>query len=436
MPSGMCPRARPGLRLPRLAAVALLVAGTVPAGWRPARAQQAAPPSPPIAAAPSPASSPSPAPAGSTPTPAANTTPIPSPAPTPPMPGVPRAEGAAPVPPELTQDKLVETLNPGELQEAINLLRANYIRPSDVDDRALARATLTGLLARLDRGAMLLPKPSAGTPPAGAEAPADTFRADTLDRGIGYVRFGAFTRDHLGDLDRALKGFADKGAPALLLDLRATGARSDSDLAADVIRSFVPKGKPLFTLRKPSNNQERLFTSNGDPAYSGAVLVAVDGDTAGAAEVVAAVIRNYDRALVVGANSAGQAVEFADLRLSGGSLLRVAVSQVLLPANLSIFPDGVKPDLAVKMPRADKLAVFRQSLEKGMAAFVDETERPRFNEAALVSGVNPELDAARDAQAARRRGEPPPKAPLRDLVIQRALDIATTISTLDRPPVR
>ncbi len=346
---------------------------------------------------------------------------------------MPTVEGAAPTPPENSQDKLIDALNPGELQEAINLLRANYIRPPDVDDRALGRATLTGLLTRLDHGAMLLPKPGGPAPTAGVESAPDAFRADTVGHNIGYIRFGAFTRDHLGDLDRTLKSFAEKGVPALILDLRATAASSDYELAADVIRRFVAKGKPLFTLRKPGNNQERLFTSNSEPAFNGTVLLAVDGDTAGAAEAVAAVIRFYNHALVVGTNSAGQAVEYADLRLGGGGTLRVAVSQVLLPANLSIFPDGVPPDLTVKMPRADKLAVYRQSLDKGMGPFVEETERPRFNEAALVSGVNPELDAARDAQAARRRGDPPPRPPLRDTVIQRALDLATTITTLDHP---
>ena len=170
--------------------------------------------------------------------------------------------------------------------------------------------------------------------------------------------------------------------------------------------------------------------------FGGTVLLAVDADTAGAAETVAAVIRNYDRALVVGERTAGQAVEYADLRLSGGTILRVAVSQVVLPANLSIFPDGLKPDLTIKTPPSDKVAVFVQSQGKSIAPFVFETERPRFNEAALVSGVNPEFDAARDRQAAPRRGEPPPKPPLRDPVLQRAFDLATTVPTFDavKPP--
>ncbi len=105
-----------------------------------------------------------------------------------------------------------------------------------------------------------------------------------------------------------------------------------------MIRRFVAKGKPLFTLRKPSINQERLLTSNGDPAFNGLTVLLVDGDTAGAAETIAAVVRYYNRALVVGENTPGQGVEYADLGLGGGAILRVAVSQVLLPANMNLFP--------------------------------------------------------------------------------------------------
>ena len=72
----------------------------------------------------------------------------------------------------------------------------------------------------------------------------------------------------------------------------------------------------------------------------------------------------------------------------------------------------------------DTRQIFRLSAEKGgMAPFVYETERPHLNEAALIAGTNPELDVP-DAQRRNRARE---KQPAHDSVLQRALDVVTSL---------
>jgi hypothetical protein len=77
------------------------------------------------------------------------------------------------------------------------------------------------------------------------------------------------------------------------------------------------------------------------------------------------------------------------------------------------------------MSVADKLQVFQLSGEKGMGPFVYQAGRPHMNEAALLAGTNPELEAAEAAQ--QRRGRPPEKPPAHDPVLQRALDVGTSL---------
>lgn len=360
------------------------------------------------------------------------------------------------VPPPRPPDAraVLEGLNPDEVNEAVKLLRSYYVNPGDADDRALARATVAGVLARLDRGALLLPAPpKPGQPPVPAareEVPGD-FRTETFPNHVGYLRLGAWSRDRLADLDKALRGFASTAIPAVVVDLRATtgGGGDTFELAAEVLRRFVPKGRALFTLRRPApaaggGAPDRLFTATADPLYPGRLFVVADADTAGAAEAVAAVLRAERGALVVGSPTAGQAVEFADFGLGGeGSpILRLAVAQVLLPPkDAPLYPGGVRPDLPVGQGRGAKLDIFRQSVANGavgsMAPFIIESERPHYNEAALVARENPELDAAKEAQARRREGQPPPRLPPRDAPLQRAVDLALAADALEpRPPTR
>ena len=365
------------------------------------------------------AQTPTPTPAGTaTPATAVATTPIPTVMPVRKAPLTAAAERRA----------LVDGLGENELPEAMKLLRQNYVDPAALGEPSLARAQLEGLLLRLGPGVKLLANASATAPVPGESA--SPFRSEVLDGPIGYLRVGALTRENLALLDAALKGFAAKKIASVILDLRATPASSDYDLAAQIINRFVPKGRPLFTLHKPGTKEQRLFTSNANPTFSGYVVIVVDHDTAGASEVIAAVTRLYARSMVVGQASAGQAVDYGDFALGPNYLLRIAVAEVLPAANVKIFPDGVKPDLVVDgaPTGVDRERVLKAALEPGgVASVIYETERMHINEAALVAGVNPEIESLLDAQ---RRRKNPVEPISRDVVLQRAFDLIVALDTM------
>ncbi len=313
-----------------------------------------------------------------------------------------------------------------DLQQAIQLLKSNYIKPEALNETEVQRATLSGLLERLWPGAMLLPEK--------ASAPNEStnpFHGELLENHIGYLRLGALTTPNLQALDRELQNLRAKKADAILIDLRASPATNDFALAAEFAKRFVAKGKPLFALRRANTKSERAFANDRDPGFDRLMIVLVDAETAGPAEAIAGALRLQNRAMIIGLPTAGQAVEFSDLPLNGGRVLRAAVAEAVLPDGHSLFPGGVKPDLPVEMPLGDKRTVFAQSAEKGVGPFVFEAERPHLNEAALLAGRNPEIEAAEAAQ--RRRNGPPEKPLVRDLVLQRALDVITSLAIYQQP---
>lgn len=309
-------------------------------------------------------------------------------------------------------------MGPADLQQAIQILKSNYISPEALNEAELNRALLSGLLARLGRGVMILPERA--PEPTESDSP---FFAEILDGHIGYLKLGALTAGNLKLLDSNLQTFVAKKIDAIVIDLRASSGPNDFAIAADFAKRFVAKGKPLFTLRKTANKQERTFTADAEPAYRGLMLVLADNDTSGPAEAIAGVLRFYNKALIIGQATAGQAVEYSDLPLSAGRILRVAVTEAVLPEGKPLFPAGLKPDLPVEMTATEKRLVFQQALEKGMSQFIFETERPHLNEAALLAGKNPEIEAL---EASQRRGREKPAT--RDPVLQRAVDVVTSLS--------
>ena len=115
---------------------------------------------------------------------------------------------------------------------------------------------------------------------------------------------------------------------------------------------------------------------------------------------------------------------YSDFPLTSGKVLRVAVAEVIGPNGLSLFPDGVKPDLPVELPPAQKHQIFSQSAQRGLTNFVFESERPHFNEAALIAGTNPEIELRQQRRS--------PEESLQDSVLQRAVDVITSLAIFQK----
>ncbi len=338
-----------------------------------------------------------------------------APSPTPAISASPAQAKPTPLP---SPAALIDSLKPEDLQQVIPLLKSNFVNPDALNDAELNRATLQGLMIRLGHGIVLLP--------SGAAAQTETsspFFNEILGGHIGYLRLGAITVGNLQSMDAALKNFATQKVDALVIDLRATPSTNDFATAAEFAKRFTPKGKTLFVLRKPAAKPERVFSSDRDPTYQGLTMVLIDNSTGGAAEALAGALRIYDKAMMIGQATAGSAVEYSDLTLPSGKILRVAVSEVVLPEAKVLYPTGVTPDLPVEMSEKDKREIFQQSLTKGMSRYVFESERPHLNEAALLAGTNPELEAIEATQ----QGRGPTKETLHDPVAQRAVDLVTSV---------
>jgi hypothetical protein len=148
------------------------------------------------------------------------------------------------------------TLDGGQVEQAISILRRDHVRGAKIDDAALGRATLQGLIQSLAPGAALATDAPAPVPPS-------PFRAEILDGRAGYIRLGSLQTENLAELDASLRDFAAKDVHGVILDLRATPESSDFAAAAQSASRFCPPGTALFTLAGPGRDESEEFVSAG-----------------------------------------------------------------------------------------------------------------------------------------------------------------------------
>jgi carboxyl-terminal processing protease len=165
---------------------------------------------------------------------------------------------------------------------------------------------------------------------------------------VAHIAIKAFGKHVHVQLKEALREATAQGARGLILDLRRNpgGLRDQAVLAAS---EFLPGGNVL--LEEDSRGKRApVPVKPGGMATTIPIAVLVDEATVSAGEIFAAAMQDYQRGPVVGTQTLGTGTILQTFRLRDGSAVNMAVAKWLTPNGRSLWHQGLKPDVEVKLP--------------------------------------------------------------------------------------
>lgn len=162
----------------------------------------------------------------------------------------------------------------------------------------------------------------------------------------GYLRLPEFGADAHLFFHYALESLIDAGARRLVLDLRDNPGGylfSVSIIGSEFFSSglLYRTAGPLESLDYPA--------VEGGIAPSIPVITLVNGSSASAAEILAAVLQERDRSVLVGAPTFGKNLVQVPFELHNGGFLRVTTSRWTTPDGNSVAQTGVVPDVQLEL---------------------------------------------------------------------------------------
>jgi carboxyl-terminal processing protease len=155
--------------------------------------------------------------------------------------------------------------------------------------------------------------------------------------GIAYLQLSGFTRDAAKEVKEKFAEMRKKGQlKGFVLDLRGNGGGLMNE-AVDIVNMFIPKGKPVVSMKGKAATANSLHPTTNDPVDLDIPLaVLVDGNSASASEIVAGAIQDYDRGVIIGERTFGKGLVQNILPLSYNTQMKVTVAHYYIPSGRCI----------------------------------------------------------------------------------------------------
>jgi len=153
------------------------------------------------------------------------------------------------------------------------------------------------------------------------------------ENGIGYIRITKFSKITAKDFNKALNELKRLEMKGLVIDLRGNSGGLLSN-AISILDNLTDRGSPLLSTRgkidrsnKSYNSRRRMSVSPDLP-----IAVLINKSSASASEIVAGVLQDLDRAVIVGQKSFGKGLVQSMFNLNDTTTLKITTAKYYTPS--------------------------------------------------------------------------------------------------------
>ena len=179
---------------------------------------------------------------------------------------------------------------------------------------------------------------------------------------IGYARISEFTQATAKDLSAALDKLEAEGMQAFVLDVR-NNPGGLLDTAVAVCGEFLPEGTVVVTQEGRNTTEDsppyRTPKRNGKPPRKYPMAVLVNNGSASASEIIAGVMQDLGRAIIVGTTTFGKGSVQTILPMNNGAAMRLTTAKYYTPSHRTIHEHGVTPNIISALTTDEELKISR-----------------------------------------------------------------------------
>lgn len=174
--------------------------------------------------------------------------------------------------------------------------------------------------------------------------------ASMLDDDYGYMQITSFEEETAKQFETELKNLEHKGAKGLVIDLRNNpGGMMDQSI--EIADMLLPEA--MITYTEDKNGEKETYNSD-EHCTKLKYVVLVNENSASAAEIVAAAIKDNEGGALVGETTFGKGIIQGTIDLQDGSAMSLTIMQYFSPQGDEIHENGVEPDYKVALPEDAK----------------------------------------------------------------------------------